>query len=139
VSARWGRWGGFAVLVVALIGLGGGALHGEHAESQLTAAHFTRSAERSNAYFACLDTQAHSLLHPHDVVYLSDPTLGSWVTLTKVIGGWARETLNVRQSNVGLALVSESNGPTCEGQALVAARRTASGQVLFTRGRGGQE
>jgi hypothetical protein len=132
------RWAGLAVLVVALVGLGGGALHGEHAESQLTAAHLTRAAERSNAYFACLTTQAHSLLESRDVVYLSDPTLSSWVTLTKVIGGWARETLEVRRSTVGLTLISESNGPTCEGQALVSARRTTAGQVLFTRGRGGQ-
>jgi hypothetical protein len=135
---RVGRWGGLAVLVAALVGLGGGALHGEHAETRLTAAHFSRSATQSNAYFACLSTQAHSLLRPHDVVYLSNPTLDSWVTLTKVIGGWASETLHMRQANVGLSLVSETNGPTCGGQALVTVRRTDDGKVVFARGRGGQ-
>ena len=138
MTARWARWGGPVVFVVALVWLGGGALHGEHTESKLTAAHFTQAAQRNNAYFSCLSTQAHSLLRARDVVYLSNPTLVTWVTLTKVIGGWANETLHAHQANVGLVLVSESNGPTCEGKALVTARRTRGGKVLFSRGRGGE-
>ncbi len=135
MSTRWSWLGGLVMLLVTVISLGIGAVHGDRVDNNLTAAHFTTSAQRSTDYFACLRTQAHSVIRSHDVVYLSDPSLSSWVTLTKVIGGWAHETLDVHHSTLGLALVHESNGPRCEGQALVAARRAANGKVLFTRGR----
>jgi hypothetical protein len=134
MSRRWISLGGLVILVVAVISLGIGAVHGDRVDNDLTAAHFTTSAQRSSDYFACLSTEAHSVIRAHDVVYLSDPSLSSWVTLTKVIGGWAHETLDVHHSTIGLALVHEADGPTCEGQALVSARRTADGKVLFTRG-----
>jgi hypothetical protein len=134
MKGRWSSLVGWAILLVAVISLSIGAVHGDRIDDNLTAAHLTTSAERSTDYFACLSTQAHSVIRPHDVVYLSDPSLSSWVTLTKVIGGWAHETLDEHHSTLGLALVRESNGPTCRGQALVAARRTANGKVLFIRG-----
>jgi hypothetical protein len=135
VSRRWSSLGGLVILVVAVISLSIGAVHGERIDNNLTAAHFSTSAQRSTDYFACLTTQARSVIRPQDVVYLPDPSLSSWVTLTKVIGGWAHETLDPHHSTLGLALVHEPSGPTCEGQAVVAARRTADGKVLFSRGR----
>ncbi|HEY2214376.1 MAG TPA: hypothetical protein VGH31_04910, partial [Acidimicrobiales bacterium] len=95
MSRRWSWLGGLVMLVVAVSSLSIGAVHGDRIDNDLTSAHFTTSAQRTSDYFACLDTQAHSVIRPHDVVYLSDPSLSSWVTLTKVIGGWAHETLDL--------------------------------------------
>jgi hypothetical protein len=79
--------GGLVVGLIALLALGAGVLHADQGETRLTSAHAIVQAERSNAYYACLNAQAHSLVGPHDVVYLDRPTLSEWVTLTKVLGG----------------------------------------------------
>jgi hypothetical protein len=137
LKARARRIGGLVVLVAAVVGLSGAAWHGEHTEGQLTATHFTRSADRSNAYYGCLSAQVHSLIHSGDVVYLSHPTLTSWVTLTKVIGGWAHETLQQDRSTMAVTLQEANWTGNCDGQVLISVRRDADGKIVMARGRNG--
>ncbi len=133
-SHRRTRCGGAAILIVALIALGLGTWHAARAESRLSSSKYKASALHSDAYFECLSAQAHSLIGPHNVVYLPDPTLNEWVTLTKVIGGWAHESLNLHASNLALTLQRSGQSGTCDGQVLVTITRNAAGRLIMTRG-----
>jgi hypothetical protein len=126
--------GGLAVALVALLALGITALGADHAAARLTSSGAAASARRSDQYYSCLEAQAHSLIGPHDVVYLPEPTLSQWVTVTSVIGGWADVTLHLHAANTALELQRSSQGGTCDGQVLVAVHQLAHGRVLITRG-----
>jgi hypothetical protein len=129
---------GAVVGALALVGLASTALGAVGSESHLSTDATVRQAQRSDAYYACLSEQAHSLIGPHDVVYLANPTLEEWVTLTKVMGGWAHLTLHEHQANVGIDLQRvDSTGPgsTCDGSALITLRRSPDGHLSLARGR----
>jgi hypothetical protein len=134
-----GRLAGAAVALIALVALGGGALHANADQTKLTSAREVAAAARADTYYACLTTQAHSLIGTHDVVYLHDPSLDQWVVLTKVIGGWATETLHLDRATVALSLqhIGGHDGTgsgTCQGDVLVAVRRGPGGRVELERG-----
>jgi hypothetical protein len=120
--------------LIALLALGAGVLHADQGETRLTSAHAIVQAERSNAYYACLNAQAHSLVGPHDVVYLDRPTLSEWVTLTKVLGGWATESLRLDRSTVAVALLHSPGPGSCEGDAVFTIRHRAGGRTVIARG-----
>jgi hypothetical protein len=120
---------------LALAGLAATALHAARTETALPTAALVRSAGQSDAYFDCLDRQAHSLVTSKDVVYLPNPGLENWVTLTKVIGGWVRLTLRPHASTVALALSHGSGSGTCAGDFLVTIRQLPGGHDLISRGR----
>jgi hypothetical protein len=129
---------GAVVGALALVGLASTALGAVGSESHLASDAAVRRAQQSNAYYACLSEQAHSLIGPHDVVYLANPTLEEWVTLTKVMGGWAHLTLRQHKANVGIDLQrvnSTGPGSTCDGNALVTLRRSADGHLSLARAR----
>jgi hypothetical protein len=126
--------GGAAILVVALIALGLGTWHAARAESALSSPKHEASALHSDAYYDCLSAQAHALIPVHDVVYLPDPTLTEWVTLVKVIGGWAHESLKLRASNMAVTLQGSSQSGSCDGQTLVTITRNAAGHLIMARG-----
>jgi len=121
-----------AVAVIALLTT---AAHAVATGGSLDSAHAVASARQSDGYYACLTAQAHSLLRPGDVAYMGDhPTLNQWVTITKVIGGWARVTLDRDRSTVAIGLGRFPSRHTCAGYALVTARRARDGRVVLSRG-----
>jgi hypothetical protein len=127
--------GGLLVAALALGALGSTALHANGAQTRLTSAQHQAAAARADAYYACLSAQAHSLIGAGNVVYLPRPTLGQWATLTKVIGGWARTTLQVSRANLALTLQHSGRAGSCDGDDLIAITRQADGHVVIARGR----
>jgi hypothetical protein len=128
--------GGLAVGLVALVALIASAFHANGVESRLTSAAASSAAARSDRYYACLSAQSHSLLRAGDVVYLAQPTLAEWVTLTKVIGGWAHVTLQRSAATVAVTMEQGSGRGTCQGDVLVTARQVPGGRVEFARAAG---
>lgn len=126
--------GALAVLLFAVIALGLGALHSNHLETRLTTAAATASAQRSDRYYNCLSAQAHSLITPSDVVYLPDPTLAAWTTLTKVVGGWAHVTLQLHQANLALTLQRSTHPGSCDGNDLVTVGHAPGGHIVIRSG-----
>ena len=126
--------GGLAVALVALLALASTAVHAAHALTRLTATHKSDAARANNAYFACLEVQAHSLIVPGDVVYLLRPTLAQWVTMTKVIGGWADVTLNLGAANTAARLEHVRGPGTCDGTDIQIIHRFNNGRVLIQQG-----
>ena len=120
--------------LIALLALGGTAVHANQSETRLTSTKNSVLAERSNAYFTCLQTQARSLIGVHDVVDLADPTLSEWVTVTKVLGGWANLTLRRDTATVSVLVQPSSSPGTCNGDVLVTIRRGPDGHVVMARG-----
>ncbi|HVB91058.1 MAG TPA: hypothetical protein VND70_03060 [Acidimicrobiales bacterium] len=121
--------------LLALGALGFGVVQAAHAESRLTSPVAVRADAQSDAYYACLDAQAHSLVGPHDVVYLGEATLDRWVTVIKAVGGWADMTVHRSRATVAIVLVHATGGPSCAGDVFLSIRRRAGGQVLMARGR----
>jgi hypothetical protein len=126
--------GGVAVALVALLALAITAVHAAHAVTRLTSAPQSDAARASNAYFACLEVQAHSLIVPGDVVYLLRPTLAQWVTMTKVIGGWADVTLDLGAANTAARLEHVRAPGTCDGTDIQIIRKFGNGRVLIEQG-----
>jgi hypothetical protein len=121
--------------LLALGGIGVTAVHAARSETSLATPALVRSAAQSDDYFDCLRTQAHSLVTSHDVVYLPNPSLENWVTLTKVIGGWVRLTLRPDSSTVAMVLSHGTGGDTCQGDYLVTIRHLPGGRDRISRGR----
>jgi hypothetical protein len=131
---------GIAVGLIALGALASTAVHATRAATQLDSPSHLRSAQRSNAFYNCLTAQAHSLLKPDDVVYLGDPDLDRWTTVTKAIGGFADPTLHLKDATVALVLSHTStrpggiHGPSCDGDIFFSIRHQPGGKVLMQRG-----
>jgi hypothetical protein len=135
-AKRYAR-AGIAGVIVGLFALGAlvsTAVHATRSEAQLVSQVAIREADQSNAYYSCLEAEAHSLVQPDDVVYLADPNLARWVTVTKAVGGWADLTLHRSQATVALLLQHPSHGPTCAGNVLVSIR-IRHGHVVMARAR----
>jgi hypothetical protein len=131
------RWraglGGLAIGLLSLGALGSTAVHAISTEGRLVSATAVREANESNAYFACLTGEAHSLFHSGDVVFLGEPNLDRWVTVEKVVGGWAHLTLHQSQATVAVLLLHASRGPSCEGDVFLSIRRLAHHTVRMVR------
>jgi hypothetical protein len=123
---------GVVVGLCALLALGSTAIHATRSETRLVTSTDIRQADASNTYYSCLEAEAHSLVRPHDVVFLADPDLARWVTVTKAVGGWADLTLHRGQATVALLLEHTSHGPTCSGDVLVSIRNP-HGHVVMVR------
>jgi hypothetical protein len=126
-------------VLVGLLGLGAlvsTAWHANSTAAQLVSAQQQREADYSNAYYSCLAAQGHRLLRPSDRVFVAQPNLDRWVILTKALGGWARLQAHRPHATVAVLLVDEprrGHGATCDGQAIVSIRTTASGRVVMVR------
>jgi hypothetical protein len=131
---------GFGVGLVALGSLLSTAVHANTTATGLVSTSQQRAADASNAFFNCLDAQGHRLLRPHDVAWVAQDNLASWVAVTKAIGGWAHLTEHRLHATVAVLLVNEPAGSpsTCQGQVLVTIRQTTTGRVLMSRAAPGQ-
>ena len=79
---------GLALGLAALVTLAVGSVHLAHQTTAVTDPAQVHSYQMDSHYYACLDTQARSLIHPGQPVRLTG-NLPAVVTLGKVVGGWA--------------------------------------------------
>jgi hypothetical protein len=137
VNARLrARVGGAVLACVGLGALGATAFHANTTATHLVSAQQRREADISNGYYNCLEAEGHDLLRANDIVFVVQRNLADWVIITKSVGGWARLTEQRKGSTVALVLDNEaahSRGGQCDGQALVAVRRSPTGKIVMAR------
>ncbi len=125
--------GGLAIALLSLGALSSTAVHAVQSQARLVSTTSTQAANVSNAYYGCLTGEAHSLVGAHDVAFLGEPNLNRWVTVEKVMGGWAHLTLHQSMATVALLLDHTSRGPSCEGDVFLSIRRLAHHKVRMVR------
>jgi hypothetical protein len=132
-------WVGAALVgPLALGALLSTAFHATTTTSHLGSAALTREADYSNGYYDCLAAEGRRLLRPSDTAFVGQANLGSWVTITKAVGGWTRMTERRSQATVALLLVDaparqRRQQPTCDGQYLLSIRVNGAGHVVMAR------
>jgi hypothetical protein len=134
----------FAVSVViggaALVGLGVGAVHAVRQTTSLSTAADVRAWQRDARYWACLDSQAHSLVRSGTHVFLVTHSLSDLVILEKVLSPWAIVVQDRDQASMQLS-AREATGPdTCLGIRLQGRYPNPSGPGTIIRaGTGGSD
>jgi hypothetical protein len=81
---------GLAVVVVAMVGLGVQAIRGNRTVNIQRSALTVHNAALDNAFYRCIDVQAHSLISPHEPILFSDNVadLADLVSMIKAVGSW---------------------------------------------------
>lgn len=113
---------GLTVLVVAVVGLAVGAVHGARkVEAQRNAAASSQAAE-DDAYYHCVDVQTKSLVGANQPVYLkfSVQNFGNYVTFVKAVGSWVHLVAHPGPGVVSLSLVNRPGPDACLGTQVVA-------------------
>lgn len=127
------------VAAVALVGLVGQAARGNRTVDAQLAARPMHNAAVDDAFYACLDTQAHSLVRPGQTVALGGTNLADTVTMIKGFGAWVTVADPASRADVVLTLQDGPGAPgTCLGTRVVATSRSADGQVSQRLGTGAQ-
>jgi hypothetical protein len=124
----------------ALIGLGVGAVHAIRQTTSLSTGADIRAWQADARYWACLDSQAHSLVKSGGHVFLVPHSLGELVILDKVLSPWAIVVQDRDQASAQLS-VREATGPdTCLGTRLQGRFPNPSGPGTIVRaGTGGSD
>jgi hypothetical protein len=126
-------------VAVALVALVGQAVRGNRTVDTQLSAHAVHDASVDNAFYACLDTQAHSLVHPGQTVTLGDDDLGDVVTMIKGFGSWVTVADPASRADVVLTLHNGTAGPgTCLGTTVVGTFRSPGGHVTVRVGTGAE-
>jgi len=121
---RWaGRLAGTAVAVAAATGLLVGTVHSIRATAEQAGTHQVTLAQLGDAYYACLATQAHSLVRPGQVVVVSDADPGNWATLAKAVAPWAVLTRDPGSAVAVLSLAPDHGPGACLGSVVTARYR----------------
>lgn len=120
------------ILVTALAVLAVGAVHGARSTAALAGDRQVTTARLDDAYYDCLDTQAHSVARPGELVDVLTSNSSAWVTLVKVVSRWAILTTDAARARVTMTLVPRRGANTCLGSVVVA--RWRSGTVHYGTG-----
>jgi hypothetical protein len=127
------------VVLVALVTLVGQAVRGNRTVGVQLAAHAVHDARLDDAFYRCLDIQAHSLVAPGRTVTLSTDNLADLVTMVKGFGSWVTVADPVSSADVVLTLRDDVSGPgTCLGTQVVASYRGPDGRTTVRIGTGAQ-
>jgi hypothetical protein len=130
---------GALVAAVALVTLAGQAVRGNRTVDAQLAAGTVHDATLDDAFYACIDTQAHSLVHPGQTVTLSPGNLADVVTMIKGFGAWVTVADPASAADVVLALHDGPGAPgTCLGTTVVATYRGPDGRTTVRVGSGAQ-
>lgn len=124
---------GVLVAVVALVALVGQAVRGERTVGAQLSAPAVHDAAVDDAFYRCLDIQAHSLVRPGQTVALRTDNLADVVTMIKGFGAWVTVADPASSADVVLTL---RNGPAAPGTCLgtrVVATTTGPGGVRVVR------
>ncbi len=127
------------VLVVGLGTLAGQAVRGNRVVDVQLDPHTVHDAGLDDAFYDCLDTQAHSLVRPGQPVTISPANLADVVTMIKAFGSWVTVADPASDAVVVLSLHDGSAGPgTCLGTTVVATRRGTDGRTTVRVGTGAE-
>jgi hypothetical protein len=127
------------VVAVALVALVGQAVRGNRTVGVQLAAHAVHDARVDDAFYRCIDVQAHSLVPPGRTVTLSTDNLADLVTMVKGFGSWVTVADPPSRADVVLTLRDDVPGPgTCLGTQVVATGRGPGGRTTVRVGTGAQ-
>jgi hypothetical protein len=122
----------------ALVGLAVGAVHGVRQTSSLSTAADVRAWQADARYWACLDSQARSLVRSGTHVFIDTHNLGDYITLEKALSSWAIVVQRRDQASTRLSLRDASGPDTCLGTRLQGRYPDPSGPGTIVRdGTGG--
>ena len=127
---------GLVVTIVGVAGLSVQAVRGNRVVGVQRAARTVHDAAVDDAYYQCIDTQAHSLVTPDEPV-IFDASLGDLVTLLKGAGSWVTIADPASSAVVRLSLRNDVPGNrTCLGSVVVATYAEPHGGVRVRIGSG---
>lgn len=129
--------GSCLVVVVALAALTGQAARGYSTVSQQMDSHAVHDAQVDDAFYRCIDVQAHSLVATDQSVRLSTENLADVVTMIKGFGSWVNVADPSSQAQVVLTLRNDASGPdACLGTRVVATSVGPDGRTSVRLGTG---
>lgn len=112
---------GTIVVLAALAGLGQQAMAGNRMVSTQTDATSMRNAALEDAFYHCLDVQAHSLVSPGQPVTIDTRSFANFVTLLQGVGSWVTIAEPPSTTVARLSLRNDTSGPgACLGTVVVA-------------------
>ena len=127
---------GVVVAVVALVGLAGQAVRGNRTVGVQLESRTAHDAKLDDAFYQCLDVQAHSLVTPGQPVELVDD-LADLITLLKGVGSWVTIADSPSTATARLSLRDGVAGPgACLGTVVVAQYTGAGGRTQVRVGTG---
>ena len=127
------------VVGVAAVALVGQAVRGNRTVDVQLGARTIHDAALDDAFYACLDTQAHSLVRPGQLVTLGDDNLADVVTMIKAFGSWVTVADPASRAEVVLTLHDGNAGPgTCLGTTVVGTFRGPGGRDTTRVGTGAE-
>ena len=125
------------VAAVALLALGGQAVRGDRVVGAQLAAHAVHDATVDDAFYRCLDIQAHSLVRPGQTVALRTDNLADVITMIKGFGSWITVADPAARADVVLTLRDGVAAPgTCLGTRVVATSVGPGGTTVVRLGTG---
>jgi hypothetical protein len=112
---------GALVLVVAVTGMAAEAHRGNNTVNVQLGATTVHNAAIDDAYYGCLDTQAHSLVSQDEPVVISPINLSDFITMLKAFGSWVDIADPPSSSDVVLSMRDNVHGGgACLGSEVVA-------------------
>ena len=130
---------GCIVVAVALVALVGQAVRGNRTVGVQLQAGTVHDASVDDAFYRCIDIQAHSLVSPGRTVTLSTHNLADVVTMIKGFGSWVTVAGTASHADVVLTLRDGVHGPgACLGTQVVATSRAPGGRTVVRVGTGAQ-
>lgn len=125
--------------VVALVALGGQALRGSRTVAVQLAPRTVHNASIDDAFYACIGTQARSLVRPGQTVALGGVNLADVVTMLKGFGSWVTVADPASSADVVLSLHDGTAAPgTCMGTRVVGTSHGPDGRTVVRLGTGAQ-
>ena len=116
---------GALVLVVAVAGMAAEAHRGNNTVNVQLGATTVHNAAMDDAFYGCLDTQAHSLVSPNQPVVINPIDISDFITMLKAFGSWVDIADPPSSSDVILSLRDNvQGGGACLGSEVVAKYRT---------------
>ncbi len=127
------------VVVVALVALVGQAVRGDRIVGVQMAPTAVHDAAVDDAFYNCINVQAHSLVRPGQTVTISTDNLADVVTMIKGFGSWVTVADPASDAQVILTLRDNVAGPgTCLGTQVVATTVGPHGATMVRVGTGAQ-
>jgi hypothetical protein len=127
------------VATIALVSLAGQAVRGSRTVDAQLATRSLQNATVDDAFYACIDVQARSLVGPGQTVTLGGDNLADVISMIKGFGAWATVADPPSRADVILTLHDGKAAPaTCLGTRVVGTYRGPDGRTIVRLGTGAQ-
>jgi hypothetical protein len=127
------------VAMIAVVALVGQAVRGSRTVDAQLATPSVRDATVDNAFYACIDVQARSLVAPGQTVTLGGDNLADVISMIKGFGAWVTVADPASRADVVLTLHVGMAAPgTCLGTRVLGTYRGPGGHTRVRRGTGAQ-